>query len=168
MSSYKIILEVSRLLHDTLWNGFAGDDALTQHVPNAESIVLMNPADTSQQSNQRLSLWLYQVQGNEFLRNQPLQRVANQDDMVQFPPLVLNLFYLLTPGRRSLDWAGEQRLGPAVESFAAGSGALRGGYQLSLPVPCPFRRTAGQSRRHSPENRRGRPHAGVSTARRVV
>src|ERR1035438_10615381 len=37
MSSYKIILEVSRLLQDTLWNGFDGDSALTQYVPNAEA-----------------------------------------------------------------------------------------------------------------------------------
>jgi hypothetical protein len=116
MSSYKIILEVSRLLHDTLWNGFAGDDALTQHVPNAEAIVLMNPADTAQQSNRRLSLWLYQVQINEFLRNQPLARVPQHDDTVQFPSLVLNLFYLLTPQTNSVE--GDQMvLGRSMQIF---------------------------------------------------
>jgi hypothetical protein len=103
VSSYKIILEVSRLLQNTLWQGFADDNALTQHVPNAESIVLMNPADAARENNRRLSLWLYQVQHNEFLRNQPPLRVPQKDDSIQFPPLALNLFYLLTPSTNSVE-----------------------------------------------------------------
>jgi hypothetical protein len=115
VSSYKIILEVSRLLHDTLWAGFAGDSALTQHVPNADSIVLMNPAETARDSNRRLSLWLYQVQENEFLRNALPQRVA-QDDLVQYPPLAMNLFYLLTPATNSVE--GDQMvLGRSLQIF---------------------------------------------------
>lgn len=102
MSSFKIILEVSRLLQATLWNGFASDTALTQHVPGADSIVLMNPAETARDDNRRLSLWLYQVQPNEFVRNAPLQRLA-ADDSVQYPPLAINLFYLLTPATNSVE-----------------------------------------------------------------
>jgi hypothetical protein len=116
MSSYKIILEVSRLLQDTLWNGFNGDSALTQYVPNAEAIVLMNPADAAAQVNHRVSLWLYQVQENEFLRNQPALRVPQHDDQIQFPPLVLNLYYLLTPSTNSVE--GDQMvLGRSMQIF---------------------------------------------------
>jgi hypothetical protein len=116
MSSYKIILEVSKLLRITLWNGFAGDDALTQHVPNAESIVLMNPADAARDNNRRISLWLYQVQENEFVRNQLPMRVAQRNDVVQFPPVPLNLFYLLTPSTNSVE--GDQMvLGRSIQIF---------------------------------------------------
>jgi hypothetical protein len=116
MSSYKIILEVSKLLRSALWNGFAGDDALTQHVPNAESIVLMNPADAARDNNRRISLWLYQVQENEFVRNQPPMRVAQRNDVVQFPPVPLNLFYLLTPSTNSVE--GDQMvLGRSIQIF---------------------------------------------------
>jgi hypothetical protein len=109
-------LEVSKLLRSTLWTGFAGDDALTQHVPNAESIVLMNPADAARDNNRRISLWLYQVQENEFVRNQLPMRVAQQNDVVQFPPVPLNLFYLLTPSTNSVE--GDQMvLGRSIQIF---------------------------------------------------
>src|ERR1035441_4079988 len=92
MSGYKIILEVSKALQKMLWNGFTGDNNLTQYVPGLESIVLLNPADAALQASHTFSLWLYQVQENEFLRNQPAQRVPQHDDQIQFPPLALNLF----------------------------------------------------------------------------
>jgi hypothetical protein len=116
VGSYKIIAEVSTLLHDTLWNGFKDDHELKQHVNNAEAIVLLNPADAASNKDLRLSLWLYQVQGNEFLRNQPPSRMAQQDDTVQYPPLPLNLYYLLTPSTKSME--GDQMvLGRSMQIF---------------------------------------------------
>jgi hypothetical protein len=116
MSSYKIILEVSKLLQTTLWNGFDGDNVLTQYVPNVDTIVLLNPADAASQANHRVSLWLYQVQQNEFLRNQPPLRVPQHDDQIRFQPLVLNLYYLLTPSTESVE--GDQMvLGRSMQIF---------------------------------------------------
>lgn len=117
MSSYKIITEVSKLLRQTLWDGFEGDDALMpQHVPNLESIVLMNPADAAKESNRRVSLWLYQVQENEHLRNAVATRVPSDDSVVQFPPLAINLFYLVTPSTDSVE--GDQLvLGRTMQIF---------------------------------------------------
>jgi hypothetical protein len=42
-----------------------------------------------------VSLWLYLVAENEFIKNAPPQRIA--DNTEQFPPLALDLYYLLTP-----------------------------------------------------------------------
>lgn len=115
MSSYRIISEVSRLLKQTLWSGFDGDAALTQHVPDVDSIVLINPAENPNQLR-RISLWLYQVQENEFLRNKPKSREPNDDARVRYPPLPLNLFYLLTPSTN--DVVGDQLvLGRAMQLF---------------------------------------------------
>lgn len=117
MSSYKIIFEVSKLLRRTLWEGFEGDTAMTQHIASEEAIVLMNPADADADMNERrLSLWLYQVQENPYLRNQAPARIPQQDDTIQFPPLVLNLYYLLTPSTNSID--GDQMvLGRSMQIF---------------------------------------------------
>ena len=106
MGSYKIISEVSNLLHKTLWDGFKDDNELTQHVPGEDAIVLLNPADAANNQDLRLSVWLYQVQENGFMRNQPPSRVPQQDEMVRYPPLTLNLYYLLTPSTKSM--AGDQ------------------------------------------------------------
>jgi hypothetical protein len=117
VSSYKVISEVSKLLRQTLWAGFQNDTAISpQHVPNLEAIVLMNPADAAREQNRRISLWLYQVQENEFLRNQLPARVPKDDSTVQYPPLAINLFYLLTPSTTSVE--GDQLvLGRALQIF---------------------------------------------------
>lgn len=114
MSTYKIIYEVSKFLQNMLWNGYTGDQTMKQYIPSADSIVLMNPADTAKDTNRRLSLWLYQVSPNGFLRNSPMQRVPGRDDLIQFPPLSIDLCYLLTPSTGSPE--GDQMvLGRAMQ-----------------------------------------------------
>ncbi len=117
MSGYTIILEVSKFLRKTLWNGFKDDTTLTQHISEEGAIVLLNPADVvSDKNDRRLSFWLYQVQENPFLRNQPPSRIPQQDDTLRFPPLALNLFYLLTPSTNSTE--GDQMvLGRSMQIF---------------------------------------------------
>jgi hypothetical protein len=117
VSRYSIISEVSSLLRRTLWEGFENDNALTpQHIPNEQSIVLMNPADAAQETNHRISFWLYQVQENEHLRNAPPVRIPNDDNTLRFPALAINLFYLLTPSTNSVE--GDQLvLGRSMQIF---------------------------------------------------
>ena len=109
--NYSVISETSKLLRQALWDGFDGDVDITTHVPNINSIVLMNPADAALQNDQRVSLWLYQVQQNEFLRNAPPVRLPNDD--LQSTPLAVNLFYLLTPHTNS----DQMVLGRAMQIF---------------------------------------------------
>lgn len=111
---YSVISEASKLLRRTLWEGFDGDVDITTHVPNIDAIVLMNPADAAQQNDQRMSLWLYQVQQNEHLRNAPAVRLPNDD--LQLTPLAVNLFYLLTPHTNS-DEGDQLVLGRSLQIF---------------------------------------------------
>src|SRR5689334_7300692 len=99
-----------------LWDGFGSDQTMNQYIPSEDAIVLMNPADTVKDTNRRLSLWLYQVTPNEYLRNAPMQRVASQDDLVQFPPLAIDLCYLLTPSTGSPE-GDQMALGRAMQIF---------------------------------------------------
>ena len=48
----------------------------------------------------RLSIFLYHIVENEFMKNQPMERLGT--NQLQYPPLSLNLYYLLTP------YAGEE------------------------------------------------------------
>ena len=96
MSSFHAIWTVSRALQQILWEAFDADPVLRNIVGSAAAIVLSNPTDVQRDPANRLSLWLYQVTENEYVKNQMPTR-STADNRVQMPPLALNLFYLVTP-----------------------------------------------------------------------
>jgi hypothetical protein len=96
MSSYMILAAVSDALRQILWAAFHADTVIGPIVGSESAIVFRNPTETARDSANRLSLWLYQINENEFLKNQPMAR-SNGPDTAQFPPLGLNLSYLVTP-----------------------------------------------------------------------
>jgi hypothetical protein len=135
--SHLVIGEVSEFLRHTLWLGIREDPVTSQLVTAEQNIVLTNPGQTGlpQGVVRQMSLWLYQVLPNEHLRNQPFVRKVEKppqgggpppaldDDQQFYPPLVLNLFYLLTPsiqadGGAGTDQIADQRLlGRAMQIF---------------------------------------------------
>ncbi|MDX1413891.1 MAG: DUF4255 domain-containing protein [Candidatus Promineifilaceae bacterium] len=102
MSSYKVIARTSTILRQILWQSFAQDNEIRSLVPTQAAIVLLNPTQTALDSANRLSLWLYRVHENEFMKNRPMLRATNgngnpQKEAQQFPPLALDLHFLVTP-----------------------------------------------------------------------
>jgi hypothetical protein len=95
MSSYTILASVTKALRTVLWEACATDPAIRAIVGSEDAIVFTNPTETVRDSANRLSLWLYQVTENEFLKNQPPQHANGH--RLQETPLALNLFYLITP-----------------------------------------------------------------------
>jgi hypothetical protein len=96
MSSYMVLAAVSDGLRQILWEAFDADPVIRPIVGSESAIIFANPTETARDSGNRLSLWLYQITENEFIKNQPMRR-GNGHDTTQFPPLALNLFYLVTP-----------------------------------------------------------------------
>ena len=96
MSNYAIIAETSKILRQILWESFAVDPVIRAIVNTEQTIVFTNPTETARDSSNRLSLWLYQITENEFMKNQPMMRTA-EDTERRFPPLALNFYYLVTP-----------------------------------------------------------------------
>ena len=96
MSNYAVVSEVSRVLKRLLWEEFRTDDVVNDFVTSEEDIVFTNPTQTAADSSRRLSLWLYQISENEYVKNQPMQ-AGTQAGNQRFNPLALNLFYLVTP-----------------------------------------------------------------------
>ncbi len=110
MSDYLILDAVSKALRQILWDAFNADNVIRPLVGSENAIVFSNPTETARDSGNRLSLWLYQITENEHVKNQPpikarLQPVpppgANPRQVLQFPPMALNLFFLVTPFAQS-------------------------------------------------------------------
>jgi hypothetical protein len=98
MSNSRVLRETSKALQRILWESFQADDDITGNaiVTSEQDIVFSNPTETARNSANRLSLWLYQVTENEFLKNQPVT-AGGAHTTIRDPPLVLNLFFLITP-----------------------------------------------------------------------
>src|SRR4029453_14339404 len=100
MSSYHVLGAVSRALKRILVDAFLADPVLQPIVVNEAGIVFTNPKRTAENDAARLSLWLYQLSENEFVKTQPMLR-GNGPDVTSFPPLALDLSYLVTPMARA-------------------------------------------------------------------
>jgi hypothetical protein len=125
--SHLVIGEVSEFLRKTLWLGIKEDPVTSQLVASEQEISLTNPGQ-SVTGVRKMSLWLYQVLPSEHLRNSLYvrrqdPRDPNDDDAQFYPPLYLNLLYLLTPSLQAdnngaSDPLGDQRLlGRAMQIF---------------------------------------------------
>ena len=112
--SHLRIAEVSKFLRHTLWLGMAEDSDTKQLVSSENNIVLSNPGQPADEQR-NISLWLYQVVPNEHLRNAAFVRQGS-DGLEQYPPLSLNLYYLLTPSTGK-DEGDQKELGKALQVF---------------------------------------------------
>jgi len=87
MSDYTVIADVGETLIDLLRENM--EDLITP-----ASIILSSPGEIETQDYPRLSLFLYQVVENAYLKNQ--ERQASNSTTVLYPPLTLDLYYMLT------------------------------------------------------------------------
>jgi hypothetical protein len=117
MSSYQVIGAVDLTLRDLLWSEMQFDSVITGILSNESQISLEPPAkllkDTEVDTN-TLSLFLYKVNENPELKNRYLQVIDSHTQV--YPPLALNLYYLLTPLTNSAD-NDHTLLGKALQIF---------------------------------------------------
>jgi Pvc16 N-terminal domain len=111
MSDYGVLAAVSGALRGLLWEAFDPDPAIL--VNSEDEIVFSNPKEAAGDPAHKLSLWLYQVCENEFLKNDPPERVNG--DSLRFTPLPLNLHYLVTPMSSTDDAADHLLLGKSMQ-----------------------------------------------------
>jgi hypothetical protein len=98
MSEYTALREASVVLSDRLREAFLVDPQLNPLFGAGGHVVsLRTPKEMrgGQPSQVGLSVWLYQIERNEFLHNRPPERVDTL--RVRRPPLPVNLHYLITP-----------------------------------------------------------------------
>jgi hypothetical protein len=87
MSAYTAITDVGetlkRLLEDNIDDSIIGENQIT----------LSSPEEI--ESGKKLSLFLYQITENAYMKNEEMQMVNSAK--LKYPPLTLSLFYLITP-----------------------------------------------------------------------
>jgi hypothetical protein len=95
MSNYGIIegitMEIRRRIHGALLS--APDDDFGLSTP--ETDITLSAPDDDLTGSPRLSLYLYHIEQDGHLRNQP--RIANGPNGLRFPPISVQLRYLITP-----------------------------------------------------------------------
>lgn len=116
-----VINAASAGLRRLLWESFEADAVLRPIVGSEAAIVLQNPTEAMEDSSNRISLWLYQVNENEFMKNRPpLRQVDDQapdpHGAARIPPLALDLHYLVTPLGPSAE-ADHMLLGRTLETL---------------------------------------------------
>src|SRR3546814_14828859 len=108
MSGTDAILEASSALARLIATGDPSGAALPA------GVVLGRP-EAEDNGDSRFSLWLYRVIENEFQKNVPPIRNTDQaDPPLRRPPLVLALYYLLTPFGGTEDHR-QEHLGEALQ-----------------------------------------------------
>lgn len=111
MSEYTILHDISKTLLELLKANM--DDLITQG-----HISLDSPADVVADTAPRLSLFLYQIEENQFLKNQDMKPVNN--GKLSYPPLALNLFYLFTAYAQTRE-TEQQVIGKTMQVLYANS-----------------------------------------------
>lgn len=107
MSDYTVVYDISKTFLSIL-NKNMND------LVSSDRISLDSPADIEEDTLPGLSLYLYQIIENQYLKNQQMQPIDSTG--LKYPPLALNLFYLLTAYAKDRD-TEHQIIGRALQVF---------------------------------------------------
>jgi hypothetical protein len=104
MSDYRVVGAVDETLRTLLWSQFQVDSEISSIIATEQQITLEPPykviTDTDPDEDS-LSIFLYRVIENEDLKNRQREQVG--PNALRYPPLSLNLFYLITPLTNTTD-----------------------------------------------------------------
>jgi hypothetical protein len=95
MSDYSIIAELGDSLVSVLFSELNADPQLKGLIDSEDRISLESPADLENNNSVRLSIYLYRIVENPYLKNR--FPVEGRGGTQRKPPLTLDLYYLLTP-----------------------------------------------------------------------
>jgi hypothetical protein len=95
MSSYTALAEVGESLTAVLWQEIQLDPVVNALIDTENKISLKSPADLANDVSVRLSVYLYRVVEDPYVKNQ-FPGYGNGAQLRK-PPLTLDLFYLITP-----------------------------------------------------------------------
>jgi hypothetical protein len=97
MSSYSIIQDITLELRERIFESLQSAPGVDLGLTDAETNIHLESPSEKPGNNVRAALYLYHVDINKGLRNQPLLPQPGQPDEQRLPPLPLQLRYLFTP-----------------------------------------------------------------------
>ena len=95
MSDYSVIAELGDSLLSVLFSELNADSQIGGLIDSEDRISLESPADLENNNSVRLSMYLYRILENPYMKNSfPVEGTGGK---LRKPPLTLDLYYLLTP-----------------------------------------------------------------------
>jgi hypothetical protein len=95
MSDYTVIADLGDSLVSVLFSELNSDPQISGLIDSADRISLESPADLENNNSVRLSMYLYRILENPYMKNRfPVEGTGGK---LRKPPLTLDLYYLLTP-----------------------------------------------------------------------
>jgi hypothetical protein len=95
MSDYSVIAELGDSLASVLFSELNADSQISGLIDSEDRISLESPADLEDNNSVRLSMYLYRILENPYMKNRfPVEGTGGK---LRKPPLTLDLYYLLTP-----------------------------------------------------------------------
>lgn len=95
MSDYSVVAELGDSLVSLLFSELNADPQVKGLIDSEDRISLESPADLDTNDSVRISLYLYRIVENPYMKNRfPIEGTGG---MQRKPPLTLDLHYLLTP-----------------------------------------------------------------------
>lgn len=100
MSDYTVVKAVSETLKNLVWSMVQHEAEISFMLGDDEENICLDPpflllGDDNRPENSCLSIYLYRILENGDMKNRPLERQIN--GLLEYPPLALNLYYLITP-----------------------------------------------------------------------
>lgn len=114
MSHYTVIQNITLELRQRIFNTLDTAPDADFSLSNPESDITLSPPGDTIQGNPDLSLYLYRVDQDGHLRNQPW--LPDQQTGQRYPPMALKLCYLITPLQRDED-QNQLMLGRIMQYF---------------------------------------------------
>jgi hypothetical protein len=97
MSDYPVLADIGETLKKMVWENIRSDNKIYPDIIDSEDdITLSSPADLETGNSKKLSLYLYRIMENQFLKNQEIHN--NDPKKIEYNPLAIDLFYIITPG----------------------------------------------------------------------
>src|SRR6516225_6442436 len=95
MSDYTVLAELGDALVSVLFAEMNSDPVVKTLIDSESRISLQSPADLKNDNSVRLSIYLYRVVENGYMKNR--FPVEGNGGRLRKPPLALDLYYLITP-----------------------------------------------------------------------
>ena len=111
MSNYTVISAVSETLRNLVWSRVEHDSQIAQILNEDDQNISLEPpfrllTDNNEPDHSCLSIYLYRIVEDGQMKNRSLER--RNGGPLEYPPLALDLFYLITPLTGRID--NDQRL----------------------------------------------------------
>lgn len=114
MSSYAIIADTSQELRRRIFASLTSAPDSDFGLTNLQTDITLKPPSENMTGTPHLSLYLYRVDQDGHLRNQPW--LSDLQTGLRFPPLPLKLYYLITPLEAEED-QNQLMLGRIMQTF---------------------------------------------------